>query len=108
MRTEVQLNTGGLDRLIENMKALEGERKVPLSELLSDAFIAQETPAYSYAQLRDAVGVDILNLPTADDLHACEALRDYLVKNTRHGSVEGFLRAAGKFWINAQIRKGVA
>ncbi len=62
----VRLDTSGLDRLRRNVRNLENEQQVPLTDLLTDSFIQRYTDYESLQALVDASGVPADNLDSEE------------------------------------------
>lgn len=91
-----------LNDLQRRADRLNGEHRVPISQLLVSSFMLQNTPFESFEAMLSASGFKV---ETTEDF---EAIPDdewdaYVVKVTRFASWQDMLEAAGKEWAVKEL-----
>lgn len=93
----VKLDISGLEKLQRNLKKLEGQRSVPLAELMPDRFIRQHTNFQSLQAFLDASGIE-----DGQEIGS-PAFSQFVATHTRFRSWEEMTKAAGAEWATAQL-----
>lgn len=102
----IKNNRGGLDKLLKNMKELEGSRQVSLGELMGPTFISAHS---RFASLEELLAASGFKVETKEDFTAIpdEEWDVFIRENTDFESWVDMQRAAAGARAKAQLMKGV-
>ena len=96
----------GLRRLQENLKGLSDTRQVPLTEMLSPAFMQHHT---RFASFEAMLAASPFSAETAEDFKAIpeDDWDAFVRRETRFHSWEAMQKEAGVQWVKDQLLKGI-
>ncbi|MBC3492376.1 hypothetical protein [Pseudomonas taiwanensis] len=102
----VKINRGGLDKLLKNMKELEGSHQVTLGELMGPDFISAHS---RFANLEELFAASGFKVETKEDFAAIpdEEWEVFIRENTDFESWADMQRKAAGEHAKAQLMKGV-
>lgn len=96
----------GLKKLSENIKKIESEQTVPLTDILSDSFIQSKTPFSSLSELFEKGG---FNVESNEDLETIpdEELNGFIASHTNYETFQEMIGDAGAIYMSNLIFKGL-
>ncbi len=97
MGGKVTLNTDGLKKLKQKAKELHGERKLPLTELMSPEFMREYTDFSDLQAMLDASGIE-----NAEELKG-EKFSQFVAEHTKFGDWGEMQRTAGAEYAKRQL-----
>jgi hypothetical protein len=98
MGFKVSINKSGLDAFKKKMKAVSGEQRIPLNELMSDSFMQKHTKFTNLQAMLDAGGVD-----SAEDLTS-EEWNSFIAQNTPYKDWTDMQRQAYTTWVKKKLK----
>ncbi len=93
----IEVDFSGLERLEKNLERIDGEHEVPMSELMTDSFIREQTNFNTLQAFLDASGIK-----GQEDI-GTEALDKFIAGNTRFENWEEMFKSAGTDWMIRQL-----
>ena len=99
---DVRLNLDGLKRLQQNAKKLDGEHRVPVTELFTPAFMRRCSRFHSF---QDLLAASPVTIRSADDFRRlADADRDAFIRqNTSFRSWQEMVNAASIEWTKTRL-----
>lgn len=97
--TELQKKLGDLSRRAQN---LEGPRNVPVTELLTPAFLSKCSRFNSAAEMFEASGFAV-NSQEDFDAIPDDQWNAFIEQNTSYSNWEEMLKAAGAAWVKREL-----
>ena len=106
MQVSIKSDFSALNKLSENLKNIEAEQTVPLTDILTDSFIQKKTPFLNLTDLFDKAGFKV---ETNEDLEAIpdEIIDKFIQANSEYKSFQEMLGSAGKEYMSNIIFKGL-
>ena len=95
----------GLEGLIEHLESLRKPAKLPITDVITPRFMAQQT---RFASLEDALQES--GLPAASNEEAAatfdsEAWNEFVARSTRFSSWKELLSEAGTAWVQRKLEE---
>lgn len=90
----------GLDKLEKNLKDLDGENKVPLSELFSNKFMQKNSTFTSFSEFADESTFDFSDIESIPE----DELDIFITKKTNFASWKEMLNSASKEWAIKKLQ----
>jgi hypothetical protein len=101
MAMKVKVNTSGIRRLARNLEKISEIERVPLTDLLSPAFLQSKTRFANLREFLTEAGVEVEGL-TYERLDADE-VTEFVSQNTPYPNFRQMVKAAGAYYLKAQL-----
>jgi len=93
---EIKFNDDNLKKLQRNLKELKGQKQIPITELLTDAFVRQYTDFQTLQAMVDACGVEAMEKQTGE-------FAKFIATHTRFGTWREMLEAANARYFKRKL-----
>ena len=97
MDIKITFNDAKLKELQRKIKDLDGQKRIPLSELLPDDFIRKHTDFQTLQAMLDASGIE-----NKEEI-GNEEFSKFVATHTRFSNWEEMLKAAGPEYVKRQL-----
>ncbi|MFB9157442.1 hypothetical protein [Chromobacterium violaceum] len=103
---KIEIKSDGLKKLSENIKEIERNNQIKLSDLMNSQFISSHSNFSSLEELFDASGFKI---ESVEDFKAIpdDELNDFIGKNTTFQSWKEMEQSAVLIYMKAAMSKGI-
>lgn len=96
------MSTEGLDKLISNLKKVEGKHNVQFKDLFPDSFIREYTDCQNVSDFFEKSGLDFSSQENFEKIDV-KQLDKYVSQHSRFSSWDEMKAAAGKSYISKQL-----
>lgn len=98
----LHIDTSGFDKLRRNLRDVEGERQVPLADLLSPAFLSSHT---TFTSLEDLIAASGFKVETAEDFRAIpdDQWDAFISSRTRFSDWQNMLSEAAASYVARKL-----
>jgi hypothetical protein len=102
----VKINRSGLNKLIKNIKEMEGTHQVKLTDILHPAFVSAHS---TYSDLEALFKASGFKIDTPEDFKAVpdDQWDDFIKTNTDFENWSEMQKAGHREYVAAQLHKGI-
>ena len=103
MSVKVNLSTDGLDKLISNLKKVEGKHSVQFKDLFTDSFMHRFTDSQNVTDFFEKSGLDFSSQESFENVDVNE-LDKYVLQHSKFKSWDEMKAEAGKMYLSDQLQ----